>query len=197
MPNSLQEIFDAQTKLGNRFLIIEKENGLARGTDYIGEVNLHDFYNQQKIRGHAWRVTEECCELFRAYIDDKDKAPEELSDILHFLVEMSVLCGLKPHHLAEEDPMGYLFNGFGDPGEFFKCWNRFVVQLGMTINILNSRPWKTTLKPVNLVAFQIDLRMCWYRFAELAWSMEIGPVTLYSLYFDKHSKNVGRIESGV
>jgi hypothetical protein len=198
MTDKLQEIFDAQIRLGKHFLIIEKNNSLAHESDDIEPLTLPGFYSESRLRAAAWRIVEEASELAIAPYPDK---LEEASDILHFLTEFSILSGVFPNQISLEYAMEYVFDR-GYSGSlltypFDYLWKDFIVQLGVAVNHLKNRPWKMTLKPIDVREYRTQVCLIWCRFGEVCSILGFNGDQLYKAYFAKHQKNEERISNGI
>ncbi len=206
MSNRLLEIFNAQRQLANRFLVIEKNNGLLRLEDKIEALELDSFHNQARLRGAAWRIIEECAELSIEEPYGKPELIKEVSDILHFLTEFSILSGVESHNIVEPelldndmDSMSYIFDiSHVDLVFLFEgVWKDFVTQVGWAVNHLKNRPWKSSMKTTNKEEYRIQVKLCWYRFSDICQNLHISSEDLYRAYFHKNTENQLRIENGV
>lgn len=194
--SKLQEIFAAQIILGKRFLVIEKNNGLAHPSDDIEPLVLPSFHNEARLRAHAWRIVEEASELS---IAEGANILEEVSDILHFLTEFSVLSGIFPDHFSDgERSMEYIFDrGHNQILSPSYLWKDFITQIGLAVNQLKNRPWKLSQRGISIEDYRGQVCLVWYRFGELCSSLSITSDQLYNAYFSKHQENERRIENGV
>ena len=90
----LETIFNGQKELMKKYGPIEEENGFRH---LKAPVNIHDRFGQAKIKDFAWRATEEMMEYREAVKKgDLRHALEELSDVLHFITEFTILTGVTP-----------------------------------------------------------------------------------------------------
>lgn len=144
-------------------------------------------------------------------------AKEELADGLHFITELAIFCHIKPSEIEEMVLSGAFIHR--RPllySEFIKSekdtitsqnvisktlYNRFnmllptfVKELGVTMNYLKNKPWKTTQILTDDKAFIQSLKdsYCTY-YALMLIYME--PVDVLNYYFRKSEVNKFRIKS--
>lgn len=210
----LEAIFRRQRELMEKYHKIEASNGLLQTTDV--PVDLHDRFGQARIKDFAWRITEELGEALEAqriHPDILDHRDEEIADALHFLVEMSILSGLKPQDIVQEDPsndkLEILFKK-AEEGEVFSnvilvtsrntllyyMVGQVVESLASACNCLKNKPWKTTHMLTDIRKFISHMTDTWIRFIQLCQSCDITPDKLTELYFGKSQVNMFRQRSG-
>lgn len=105
----LEEIFEGQKKLMEKYHIIEKEIGLLQTEDV--PVNLQSHLGQARLKDFAWRITEEIGEAMSCLKNKPWKKTqmetdvthyyEELADAFHFFVELCLLSGISAKDLHE------------------------------------------------------------------------------------------------
>ena len=98
----LTAIFNGQRKLMEKYHHIEKSVGLLQTEDV--PVNLHSHKGQARLKDFAWRITEEIGEAMSCLKNKPWKQTqmetdvihyyEELSDALHFFIELCILSGI-------------------------------------------------------------------------------------------------------
>ena len=105
----LQDVFNRQKELMEKYHDIEKKNGLLQ-TDKV-PVDINSHMGQQRLKDFAWRVTEELGEAMNClknkswkqthFQTDVDHYYEELSDAFHFFIELCILSGLDAEDLYQ------------------------------------------------------------------------------------------------
>ena len=200
----LIKIFEKQKKLMIKYEAIEKKNGLLQ-TDKV-PVDINSFEGQARLRDFAWRITEETAEALQVYFMSGIRTiefKEEISDILHFLVEFTILSGLSLDSFTSDnckilDKWDILFMRNDIDKDMTIEWAalRFLIQLGMTVNLLKNKAWKQTLQEVYINKFYTSLSSTWDDFIVFAIAAGFLPDSLYEAYMDKNSINQHRQESG-
>ena len=183
-------IFKKQKELLNKYQAIEgMPNEIVNGRTY----NIDTPQGQKWIKDFAWRVTEEICEALEAKrlgtssitseIDDEHFIHylEELTDALHFMTEMTLICGIK------ED---ILFEPLIPENEF-----EIVYYLGLMCNCLKNKPWKQTQMLTDRPKFETYLIAAFRRLWGAFKMNNITDADIYSLYFKKNIVNNFRIRS--
>lgn len=205
--DKLVKIFKKQRSLMEKYEKIEKANGLLQ-TDKV-PVALDSREGQARLKDFAWRITEEMAEAINAYYTESREAfMEEMSDVLHFLTELTILTGLDPVDIipiqptGEIDTLDYLFIHYVvDKVDLTKPLNtelvtEFISNLGLTMNYLKNKPWKQSLKETDLDGFFNSLIWTWEVYIKLASSVGFTSEILYEAYMDKNSINKNRRERG-
>lgn len=194
--NKLEAIFSKQRELMGKYHHIERKNGF-----YVPSrvpVNLHDAQDQHKLKDFAWRVTEELGEALEATDLGHEKAHnwEELADALHFLTEMSILCGYQPQYSLE-----MLFSKVArsvdeDLNQDPTYLTGLVVkQLARACNCLKNKPWKQTQMLTDTAHFMNCIDATWMCFILLCHCSGINAEIMYDLYFRKSEVNKFRQRS--
>jgi len=198
--NKLDDIFQKQASLMNKYHEIEKQNGFPV---FKAPVNLHGAQAQAKIKDFAWRITEEIGEALEALAKEEDEHfKEELSDALHFLVEMSILVGYKPTHTLEELFKTAMYNNANPESEVEQLNEVYyrtgilVQELGKAMNCLKNKPWKTSQMITDVTYFNLCMAKTWEVFIDLCDVGGLGADSLYDLYFRKNKVNQFRQRSG-
>lgn len=176
---------------------IEEKSGIFQYQDGDVPVEIHSMSGQARIKHLAWYIIEEVSESLSASTTEQK---EEVSDALHFLVEMFIICG---YHSRFFGPLEDLWKKAelqvrGNKSEQVKdAIYRLVYSLGNAMNLLKNKPWKQTHKPVNLPEFEYLLRPILIDFLSLAIAMCIeSPKELYDLYMGKAQINTDRQNTG-
>lgn len=185
----LADIFDKQRKLAHKYHPIEKKNGFWVGDKL--EINLDDSKGQARVKDFSWRITEELMEsLEAANAQDYTHTIEELSDALHFMVELCIICDMPPYrfsfYFSESMPKVTLNEGMLD----------VIYHLGLACNCLKNKPWKQTQMLTDVVKFKsyiakaFDSLLECFRLAGIKDEEEV-----YDLYFKKNKVNQFRQQS--
>lgn len=198
----LKQIFDKQKKLMDRYEPIEIRSG--RVIVPTGPTNLNDPLWQARLRDEAWRITEEVAEALDAK-ETNGNFREELMDVLHFLVEFTILSNKDYDEVTsfELDPecKDYLSMIYRDGTHlheegFEKLVCHFIRHIGLTVNQLKNKAWKQTHKDTNVNLYNYHLEMAWISFIGLLGSMGFEPNDILEGYMDKSSINTKRQETG-
>lgn len=208
----LVQIFKQQRSHMEVYAEIEDSNGLLQTPDI--PVDLQSRFGQARLKDFAWRITEEMGEA----LDEVEKGGtldayhEEMSDVLHFLTEYTILAGYQPKDLitiTSEEINDYLITLYVQAEnnipyiEISSEYNNlayytgvFVQKLAMANNLLKNKPWKQTIRGTNPVTFQLKLIEVWETFITICRAIGVGPEKLHSLYFRKSDINKKRQETG-
>lgn len=161
-PNWLEHIFDKQTDLIKKYAEIE---GMPEWP-----MSVNSRVGQKWIKDFLWRVTEELGESYEAYhllttstnVTDEDAELhrmhriEELSDSLHFLVELLILVGKDWQwartQLDTMQPEVQLW----DTAPGLTYW-QVSYYLSMVGNTLKNKPWKQTDILTDIPKFELNL----------------------------------------
>lgn len=204
--DKLVKILRKQRKLMEKYEKIEEENGMLQ-TNMV-PVALDSRQGQARLKDFCWRITEECAEAMQAY-NEKGLVEfhEELSDVLHFLAEFTILSGWGAEDIVDDelkdednDTLDIMFEREDD---YFFMFNNpeplmlaFIVELGLTANCLKNKPWKQSLRDTDMDKYYDQLNRTWAAFIDLVINVGFTPDILYEAYFDKNSINQKRQESG-
>ncbi|MBC8183257.1 dUTP diphosphatase [candidate division KSB1 bacterium] len=204
-------IWDRQKELTEKYYPIERENmcglGLLPGLDAF---TIHGTLSQEICKNYAWRITEELAEAYDAFRHSGKlvHAWEEMSDALHFLVELYILNSLTPevvtkdiHNFAQQDMLGNLFKS-----EQTKVRSRsvlsieyhifnLVVTMGLAMNCLKQKPWKQTHILTDANRFENYLCALLPLWVKIAKAMDISAERAFEFYFKKSEVNKFRIRS--
>lgn len=107
--DKLEAIFNQQRELMSKFHQIEQDNGLL--PDLGIPVNLQTHQGQAVLKSRAWNVVEELGEAMnelknrpwkqKTYPVNQSRYLEELSDALHFFIELCILSGITAQELYD------------------------------------------------------------------------------------------------
>jgi len=177
MIRELYDVFEHQRELMDALAPKEEANGYTPPTPPL---DLQDRGHQQHFRMMAWFLTEEVVE---AIIAKEDEYPEELSDVLHFMVELCILADVSPEavlatHTTLDNHPDLL---------------DVLIQVGKATNMLKAKPWKSNPQPTDEAEFQRTLR---YGLAYLLRFLKIYDLDFHRVYFLKNGINKQRLQNG-
>lgn len=203
----LQIIFDKQEELMKKYHSIEEKSGLRLCMDC--PVDLHDPKGQSTLKDYAWRFVEELGESLEAYNlhpENPNHYREELSDALHFLVELSLHAGASPQDIigsgefSNSDRLDSLFRGCG--GSKRNSYPNMLIGTGliienisMTCNTLKNKPWKQSHMFTDVNKFKENLAKTWVSFIALCKTSGMDANYLFEIYLDKNAVNQFRQRS--
>jgi hypothetical protein len=205
----LEAIFEKQRSHMEKYALIEKENGLLQ-TDRIPVV-MNDRYGQARLKDFAWRTSEELGEALDSF-DNEAAYGEELSDVTHFLTELTILSGLSADDLvcggdsiqgadlllllfaeaAKDIPTGVK----REYGTAVYYTGIVLKELAMTMNCLKLKPWKQSYRETDVTLFYTRLKSTWISFIQLNLVSGINSDDFHSLYFGKAAINDQRRATG-
>lgn len=182
--NSLKDIFECQRSLIE--LIQEKERRLGYAPPHPREMDFLVREHQDWFRTLAWYFVEEVAEYELSPIQDR---PNELSDCLHFMVELCVFAGLDhtclDHHMAvlsmeEAPPIPQL--------------SQACTYLGSAVNMLKMKPWKESPQDsLDLPEFRRRVSLA---LMEVMMFISHQGLDALSLYLKKNKVNRDRTQDG-
>lgn len=184
-------IFKRHQELIVKFEAVEKQNGLLLH-DAI-PVDLDSKKGQASLRVTAWRITEEVAEAIAAdYRMDRISFKEEVADVLSFLIEMMILCGIPASDL---DKKFYTLGGTTSVEEDRDAaWLDFILELGTTMNYLKNKPWSLKEKPlIAKKSFHEGMIRTFRRFLAAAKENKITEAQLMESYVAKNIINHERL----
>jgi phosphoribosyl-ATP pyrophosphohydrolase len=187
--DKLQAIFDRQMELLLKYREIE---GMPYG---VPPLPLDTALGQKWVRDFMWRVTEELAEAYECR-NAQDHFVEEISDAIHFLVELFILSGIDrkdiPGTLEDQFRSVSVASGVGHYRE--KVWE-FIYQLGISANVLRNKAWKQTQVPTDLPYFRKLLLESWMKFIHCCSHTGMDAESFTEIYFKKSEVNKFRIRS--
>jgi len=180
---ALQRLFDAQHQLALKFAPNEIANGYTPPTSFPMDLNKRA--TQDRLRAFAWHIVEEIVE---ATVCGDDEFPDELSDILHFTIEICLIAGVPPAQIVQVNEVDMFFDG-SSPALL-----DVIVQVGLALNECKAKPWKLSprLPQVGVVHYHLAKALC-----VLLRHIEAAGLSPESIYFKKAKINEQRIADGV
>ena len=215
----LSLIFERQTMLMGQYHHIEKASGLMQSEAV--PVPIHDKYGQARLKDFAWRVTEEITEATAALTDDglKTHFIEELSDALHFLIELLILSGFSADLLTDDIEKLYSMSKYAGNNKLtddrleyhmglsvsISKTSRALVSemaylvvenLGRAMNCLKQKPWKQTHMITDIPYYQKNIVNAYMSFLTLCrHGAGLTADELYRIYYLKSEVNKFRQRS--
>lgn len=200
----LEAIFRRQQEMFEKYHNIEMQQGFHLLVSF--PINLNSKFAQHMLKDYAWRFTEELAEALGClkvyeFQGDWTKAPElpdyleELIDALHFLTELTLLCGLGPAEVTrgfEEDRLALLLGpetGACKVPDLYEQAAKTIVALGASCNYLKNKPWKQTPVLTDETSFKAQLVEVWWEFFRLLRLSGLTPKDVYDYYFRKSEVN--------
>jgi len=163
--NKLEAIYIRQMGLADKYKEIE-------GLPWPWPLHPDIAENQIWFKDFLWRVTEELVESLEAALNkDQVHQIEELSDSLHFLIELLLMVGISIDEIRdksfytsmgivtspEDDVLDFIWSRLPSPEdsdmllEFY--WD-VVYHLGLAGNCLKNKKWKQTQMPTDVNKFR-------------------------------------------
>lgn len=181
----VEQIFDAQRKLMEKYHGIEIANGLRLDTSVPVDINSHK--GQYVIKDFCWRVTEELMESEEAYANgDIVHAREEAADALHFLSELCILSGMGCSDISLVGHSGDIFSD-----EAYDV----IYHLGMAANCLKNKPWKQSQMLTDKVRYRSNITIAYISMGRVFSALELDEKGIFDFYFKKNKVNQFRQRS--
>lgn len=203
MNDRLKDIFDHKRVSSAQFRAVQKKHGLILTDDLMyanpetreGAIELH--------KGIHW-INLELSEFLGA---TEAERPEELADVLHFLVELSLLAevdytALPASRGEDADRLDIILNASANDAFVFQDPEtnaRFTILAALRLaELVKNKPWKQTLRTdLDLIEFTNRLLAIWYWFGATVRTAGIEAQDLYDNFVTKEKINYQRIATGV
>lgn len=183
----LDFLLDRQSEL------IEKYKKIEGMPDPPFDIDLKE--SQIWVKDFLWRVTEELMEAYESR-DNYDHYTEELSDALHFYLEIFILVDYKPK--MDDHYLRGMIRGVKDferddiKGRIFDT----IYHLGLSGNFLRNKKWKQTQVFVDKNRFYEELELGFNDLIGLIIESGVGnKYDLLNLYYKKFQVNQFRQQS--
>jgi len=203
--NYLEAIFKRQIELAKKYHDIEHSmlkihelhlNFTGRGFIF----SIDDPVVQFKVKDYLWRITEEIAESFEVdennEEEDKIHQIEELSDALHFMVEMFIFCQIDYKELNTLELEWEVYDDFGSDAmsnnesmSIDEMYLDIFYSLGMIGNCLKNKPWKKTQMRTDLNKFKGCCRYAYSSLIQLFYKLYLHPEDIYEIYIKKSEVN--------
>jgi len=200
------QLFEKQKLQTEKFFEIQRKNGLWESVALPVSMETHEGTLQLHTSLH-WIALELSETLFAS----QDDRPEELADVLHFILEFCILAGLTPDQCVpwkndegEKDRLDYLLEASQHDMFVFPDLDsnlRFAIIASLRVaDLLKNKPWKQTIKPMTSVAqalFLENVRGLWYWYGACARTAGLTGADLFNAYEAKEQINYDRVRTGV
>lgn len=205
------EIFEHQKALADKYVGIERKNGFYHPD--LGDGDLDDPQFQNWVKNMAWRTVEELAEAiepiphglpdnWQEHWDSDHHVRhffEELADAVHFWVELSLHCQIKPRIVQEywegaRRQIETCIDGNDvdlrlNPMNINFRLMSFIGSAGVACNCLKNKPWKSTHMTTDRSRFESLLYEAWFKLLTLICWLGLDDRSLFLLYFSKHEVN--------
>jgi len=186
----LNDIFNTQWELALKYKDIE---GMP---DWPFDLDSYD--HQVWIKDFLWRCTEEIAEALDV-LDNDSEFEKELSDCMHFLVEVFILTGMENRvRYKDLDSMVKAINDSQIKGglSLYQRINQacldLVVSLGMAGNCLKNKKWKKTPIATDRVKFESHLSKAFTQLVTIYVVTGNDAQNIYDSYYAKSKINKKR-----
>lgn len=203
MSDRLEMIFEHKRKSSAHFRAVQQKHGLVPTPDLMvadpgtreGTHELH--------KGLHW-INLELSEFIGASPTER---PEELADVLHFLIEFCILAGIDhtiiptEGYRVEADRLDVMLEAsdndpfvFSDP-----IMNaRFTILQALQVaDVLKNKPWKQTLRKLDRPEFDTRVKGLFYWIGATVRTAGLSAQELFDQFERKEKINYERVDSGV
>lgn len=202
MSDRLEEIFTSKAKSSSVFRSVQFDLGMI---------------HPDAVTRADWKTREGCIELHKGlhWINlelseflgaTPSERPEEIADILHFLIEFALLLGYDANLIQEDEDLGDRLDvileasrndAFVFPDEETNA--RFMILASLQVaEMLKNKPWKQTTKTeLDEEEFKKRVKGMFYWFGALARTAGLDATTLHQQFMRKEVINYKRVSSGV
>lgn len=204
MTDRLEEVFNHKITSSAEFRQVQRNHGLILAPENLradpatreGCIELH--------KGLHW-INLELAEFLFA---SKEERPEELADVLHFLVEVAILLGydatIIPIHenATEIDRLDVMLWASEDNALVLsdpEANARFCIVASLLVaNLLKNKPWKQTLKPApDADELKKAVQSIFYWYGATVRTQGISAQELFDQFVRKDGINHTRVTTGV
>lgn len=200
----LKDIFDHKRVSSAQFRAVQAKHGLL----YAPEIMLADPETREGAieihKGIHW-INLELSEFLGASDGER---PEELADVLHFLVELCLLVQLDytalpgPDRGEDYDRLDIVLSASIGDGFVFEDPEtnaRFTILSALRLaELIKNKPWKQTLRTdLDLIEFTNRLLAIWYWYGATVRTAGVTAQELYDNFVAKEKINYNRIATGV
>lgn len=203
MTDRLQQVFEHKRASSEQFREVQRKHGLLLAPENLkadpatreGTIELH--------KGLHW-INLELSEFIAA---PQAEVPEELADVLHFLVEFAILAGFDWDVVPVSpdrniDRLEYMLEASKSDAFVFEDPHtnaRFAILQSLQVaDLLKNKPWKQTLKPApDPEIFANRVRGLFYWYGATVRTAGLDAQQLFDQFTRKESINYNRIATGV
>lgn len=211
MKDRLQAIFDKKAEFLRSLAPIYDANHFEIMNQWPYAINGR--HAQEQFRLLAWRITEEVYEA----LEEWDKGPgldiakyrEEVADVLHFFVELAIICGITWTEVATGGDAGllsdqdYLEISF-DRVQYFpnrmtgrEAWGMFLTTIAKLMMEFRQRPWRTDDRPSDFSKIKFGFGCAWLAFCAACVATEMQTLSLEKHYYAKGIINEERLQANL
>jgi hypothetical protein len=177
-----------------------REIEFGNGFNFPGwPVDPASMQGQHEIRRLAWCIQEELCEADEAsdiesHLESRHKllTHKEMIDALHFIAELMLTLGYWPEDLPPQ-PAIFMTEIYTLPAHLYIT----MTDLGKTINLCKSKPWKQSLKTFDEDQFKQKLSRFICSFFRTCYALGLNDEVIEMVYMGKAYENQERIDAGV
>jgi len=188
MSLQLSEIFHHQHELAKKYNPLEVKLGFYAPERLPMPINT--YMAQDRLRMFYAYICEEVAEV--ALAETPGDFAEELSDVLHFVAEFCLICGLPPESIEKLYLARSQLDMFDtDPNA--PSLGEFQLLMGKAMNQLKYKRWKLSPRDTNLVKFYDAVMLA---VVELLNYIKFNGLDPHTIYMSKHKKNEDRIATG-
>lgn len=217
--DKLEEIFERQRSYLRTLAPIYIQNGPHfewHATPFPWD--LDDRQHQEGFRLLAWRCVEEVTEAINVYWlchDDRTfwesgeaqrAFHEEVSDVFHFFIELCLATGITPadlswvvghEHVKDKLNRAFAHCGEGRNETMPQRWSFFIHKLGLAMQQLRQRPWRTDDRKTDRSAYNYAMAAAYLTFISACKRSGINAESLHNAFFAKAKINDKRIADQV
>jgi len=186
--NFIKSIFERQLQLEEKYKEIE-------GFPWPWPLEIDIPNNQIWLKDVMWRVTEELAESMEAEINkDSLHQAEELSDALHFLVQLMLMSGIAwddslPIFLIPGVQAEKLYLNIPIKSDIIHNYWAVVYYLGLAGNCLKSKKWKQTPMLTDKDRYKDYLRWAFFSLLAIFKRLNYTFEEVYIIYYKKSAVN--------
>lgn len=178
--------------------LVEKYKDIEGMPTILADIktNIQTAKGQVVIKDFAWRVTEELTEADEAknlftlsgkkeWVGSELKLhyTEEVTDALHFFVELAIIAGYKSSDFTISKA-ALNVNSYD-----------VIYQLGLACNCLKNKKWKKSQMLTDVPKFTGYIQQAFDNLISLFYAEGLTDIDVYQMYFKKNSVNHFRIRS--
>lgn len=209
----LAQIFERQAEYLKSLRPIYRQNNFSLHAA-PWPLDFQDRHCQEEFRLLAWRFTEEMVEAMETF---ENLAPrlayhEEISDALHFLIELCIATGISYTDLITgmagtthegtsfgpgpgEDSLDFVFSRVSLDPIYSARWYAPIRSISMAMMQLRQRPWRTDDRESNQPRFLLMMHATFYAFVNTCVRTGMNAEDLHRAYFAKAKINDERTAS--
>jgi len=200
MSDRLEQVFEHKRKSSAEFRAVQRKNGLIlTPDDMTADPNTREGAIELHKSIHWFNL-----ELWEFMCTSTDERPEELADVLHFLVELTILAGLD-HTVVPEwedcDRLDVMLQAsLQDPWVLpdADANARFSIVAGLRLaNLLKNKPWKQTLKEIDRKELTVCVAAMFFWYGATVRTSGLSAEDLFQQFVRKEDINHTRVTTGV